>query len=38
MLQLIKKAHKEVKKQFDIDLSLEVKLIGFDANEIEELC
>ena len=38
MLQLIKKAHKEVKKQFDIDLSLEVKLIGFEANEIEELC
>tara|TARA_B100000482_G_scaffold78651_1_gene55888 strand:- start:513 stop:1442 length:930 start_codon:yes stop_codon:yes gene_type:complete len=38
MLQLIKKAHKEVKKQFDIDLSLEVKLIGFDADEIEELC
>lgn len=38
MLQLIKKAHKEVKKQFDIDLSLEVKLIGFEADEIEELC
>ena len=38
MLQLIKKAHREVKKQFDIDLSLEVKLIGFDNDEIEELC
>ena len=38
MLQLIKKAHKEVKKQFDIDLSLEVKLIGFDDDEIQELC
>ena len=38
MLKLIKKAHREVKKQFNIDLSLEVKLIGFEAKEIEELC
>ena len=38
MLKLIKKAHREVKKQFDINLSLEVKLIGFDNDEIEELC
>ena len=38
MLMLIKKAHKEVKDKFNINLSLEVKLMGFDANEIEGLC
>jgi len=38
MLMLIKKAHKEVKDKFNINLSLEVKLIGFKADEIEGLC
>ena len=38
MLMLIKKAHKEVKDKFNINLSLEVKLMGFDADEIEGLC
>ena len=38
MLMLIKKAHKEVKDKFNINLSLEVKLMGFNADEIEGLC
>ncbi len=38
MLMLIKKAHKEVKDKFNVNLSLEVKLIGFDEEEIEGLC
>ena len=38
MLMLIKKAHKEVKDKFNINLSLEVKLMVFDADEIEGLC
>ncbi len=38
MLMLIKKAHKEVKDKFNVNLSLEVKLIGFDKEEIEGLC
>ena len=38
MLMLIKKAHKEVKDKFNINLSLEVKLLGFKADEIEGLC
>ena len=38
MLMLIKKAHKEVKDKFNINLSLEVKLMGFNEDEIEELC
>ena len=38
MLMLIKKAHKEVKDKFNVNLSLEVKLMGFDADEIEGLC
>ena len=38
MLMLIKKAHKEVKDKFNINLSLEVKLMGFNENEIEGLC
>ena len=38
MLMLIKKAHKEVKDKFNVNLSLEVKLMGFNADEIEELC
>ena len=38
MIMLIKKAHKEVKDKFNVNLSLEVKLMGFDADEIEGLC
>ena len=38
MLMLIKKAHKEVKDKFNVNLSLEVKLMGFNEEEIEELC
>ena len=38
MLMLIKKAHKEVKDKFNINLSLEVKLMGFNEEEIEGLC
>lgn len=38
MLMLIKKAHKEVKDKFNVNLSLEVKLMGFNEDEIEELC
>jgi len=38
MLMLIKKAHKEVKDKFNVNLSLEVKLMGFKADEIEGLC
>ena len=38
MLMLIKKAHKEVKVKFNVNLSLEVKLMGFNEEEIEELC
>ena len=38
MLMLIKKAHKEVKDKFNVNLSLEVKLMGFNENETEGLC
>ena len=38
MIMLIKKAHKEVKDKFNINLSLEVKLMGFNEDEIEGLC
>ena len=38
MLMLIKKAHKEVKDKFNVNLSLEVKLLGFNEEEIEGLC
>lgn len=38
MLMLIKKAHQEVKDRFNVNLSLEVKLLGFDEREIEGLC
>ena len=38
MLMLIKKAHKEVKDKFNVNLSLEVKLMGFNEDEIEGLC
>ena len=38
MLMLIKKAHKEVKDKFNVNLSLEVKLMGLNADEIEGLC
>ena len=38
MLMLIKKAHQEVKDRFNVNLSLEVKLLGFDERDIEGLC
>ena len=38
MIMLIKKAHKEVKDKFNVNLSLEVKLMGFNEDEIEGLC
>ena len=38
MLMLIKKAHKQVKDKFNVNLSLEVKLMGFNEEEIEGLC
>ena len=38
MLMLIKKAHKEVKDKFNVNLSLEVKLMGFNEKEIEGVC
>ena len=38
MLMLIKKAHQEVKERFNVNLSLEVKLMGFNKDEIEGLC
>ena len=38
MIRLIKKAHGEVLERFKINLSLEVKLMGFNENEIEGLC
>ena len=38
MLMLIKKAHKEVKDKFNVNLKLEVKLIGFNEDETEGLC
>mgnify|MGYP001379526908 FL=1 len=38
MLMLIKKAHQEVKEQFNVNLSLEVKLMGFNKDETEGLC
>ena len=37
MLLLIKKAHKTVRDKFEIDLELEVKLIGFNESELKEL-
>ena len=38
MIRLIKKAHREVMERFKINLSLEVKLMGFNEDEIEGLC
>ena len=38
MVSLIKKAHREVLEKFKINLSLEVKLMGFNEDEIEGLC
>ena len=38
MLMLIKKAHQKVKDRFNVNLSLEVRLLGFDEREIEGLC
>ncbi len=37
MLALIKKAKSTVKDKFDIEMSLEVKLMGFEEREIESL-
>ena len=37
MMKLIKEAKETVKKKFDIELDLEVKLLGFNAEEINEL-
>jgi UDP-N-acetylmuramate dehydrogenase len=37
MISLIKKAKNTVKEKFNIELNLEVKLLGFDAEEIDEL-
>ena len=37
MLSLIKKAKNTVKEKFNIELNLEVKLLGFNAEEIDEL-
>ena len=37
MLSLIKKAKNTVKEKFDIELNLEVKLLGFNAEEIDKL-
>ena len=37
MLALIKKAKSTVKDKFDIEMSLEVKLMGFEQREIESL-
>ena len=37
MLQLIKKAHQTVKEKFNINLELEVKLMGFNKSEVEGL-
>ena len=38
MLMLIKKAHKKVKDKFNVNLALEVKLMGFNEDETEGLC
>ena len=38
ILELIKIIKKTVKKNFNINLELEVKLLGFDNNELEGLC
>ena len=37
MLMLIKKAKNTVKEKFDVDMSLEVKLMGFEEGEIDSL-
>ena len=37
MLALIKKAKSTVKDKFDIEMNLEVKLMGFEEREIESL-
>jgi UDP-N-acetylmuramate dehydrogenase len=37
MMKLIKEAKQTVKEKFDIKLDLEVKLLGFNAEEINEL-
>ena len=37
MLNLIKKAKNTVKEKFDVDMNLEVKLMGFEEGEIDSL-
>ena len=37
MLMLIKKAKNTVKEKFDVDMKLEVKLMGFKEGEIDSL-
>ena len=37
MIMLIKKAKNTVKEKFDVDMSLEVKLMGFEEGEIDSL-
>ena len=37
MLMLIKKAKKIFKEKFDVDMNLEVKLMGFEEGEIDSL-
>ena len=37
MLMLIKKAKNMVKEKFDVDMNLEVKLMGFEEGEIDSL-
>ncbi len=37
MLMLIKKAKNTVKEKFDVDMNLEVKLMGFEEGEIDSL-
>lgn len=37
VVKLIKKAKTKVKKQFNIELQLEIKLLGFDQKTIDDL-
>ena len=37
MLMLIKKAKNKVKDKFNVDMDLEVKLMGFEKREIDSL-
>ena len=37
VVKLIKKAKTQVKKQFNIELQLEIKLLGFDQKTMDDL-